>query len=294
MSIPVIEAHDGLTDRAKRCIGIVAEVWQTLNEHVDGLCLIGGWAVYALSEASGVTGTSTLPHHRGSVDVDIALAWSELSEITAGVVAERLRNSGYVEPTAPSFRWLRQHPEDTDPFEIDLMATHPPDHEGGALVVGGYAWAPFWNGEAAIGTARQFILRAAIPSGEMVEQTVRVAGRAGLLFAKSQIPFAHDIEPAAREKHLQDVYYLVRTWPGGPEAAAVEIDRDLDAEARETLVDALDIAFEQRTSMGPLAVASGIGAVGDVEDQVLAESRLTIQRVVRRVGKASTTSEPSS
>ncbi|HCU36036.1 MAG TPA: hypothetical protein DGT21_11505 [Armatimonadetes bacterium] len=81
---------------------------------------------------------------------------------------------------------------------------------------------------------------------------------------------------------------------GGPEAAAAEIDRDLDAEDREALVDALGTAFEQRTSMGPLAVASGIGAVGDVEDRVLAESRLTIQRVVRQIGKDSTTSEPSS
>ncbi|HCU34376.1 MAG TPA: hypothetical protein DGT21_02705 [Armatimonadetes bacterium] len=280
MSIPVISAHANLDDRTRRCLGVVAEVWQTLHAHLDALCLIGGWAVYALSEASGLTGTRTLPRHRGSLDVDIALAWSELSAATAALVAEKLKAAQYIEPPEGSFRWSRQHPEDPEPFEIDLMATHPPDHEAGPLLVGGYVLAPFWNGETALAAPEQFILHAVLPSGQMAEQTVTVAGRAGLLYAKAQIPFARGVSPAARDKHLEDVYYLLRTWPGGPKVAAAEIALQLGDEAQMTLADALDAAFEARTGIGPRAVMSAIGASPDVEDRILAEAQAGVQGVV--------------
>lgn len=153
-------------------------------------------------------------------------------------------------------------------------------------MVGGHVWGPFWNGEGAMATTHEFLLRAVPPSGQAAEAIVRAAGRAGLLFAKAQVPFARDIEPEVRDKHLHDVYYLLRTWPGGTDAAAMQIGRELGEEAQVRLVDSLGVAFERRTSMGPLAVARGVGAAGATVDRVLTESLLTVQRVVRKLGRA--------
>ena len=65
-----IEAHQGLPARARHCLGVVVEVCQLLTPWRHEFCLIGGWAVYALTEVY-LQGQAQPPlRHRGSMDVE--------------------------------------------------------------------------------------------------------------------------------------------------------------------------------------------------------------------------------
>ena len=254
-----------------------------LDEWADELCLIGGWAVYALTETFLREARNAPFRHRGSLDVDIALGSPALTPSKARDVAERLLGAGYVPPGEgqPPFRWYRSFGDD-DSYPVDLMTSDPPGHDQGPVPVGQYQWGPFWNGEPALRSATPVLVRAVLPTGDSGEAVVRIASPSGLLFAKAQIPFAKTSEP--NSKHLYDVYCLIRAYPGGPEALAERLRDDLAPEQLQDLVTSLLVSFESRNGMGPIAVADEFLEQGDVRERRLTDAQVTVSRLLRTLG----------
>jgi len=72
--LPIVEAHSGLMPATRECLEFLVEAANDLGADEDRFCLIGGWAVYALTEVFQATKTRATVRHRGSLDVDLSLA----------------------------------------------------------------------------------------------------------------------------------------------------------------------------------------------------------------------------
>lgn len=281
----MISGHERLPLRARHCLGVLVEVCRVIEPWQDEFYLIGGWAVYALTEVF-LQGQARPPlRHRGSMDVDISFAWPTLTAGKAQAVAAGLRAGGYEGPNR--FRWRRPHPQEKSPFDLDLMIPDPPGHEDEPLEVGGQELGPFWNGAVALRRPVPVLFQAVLPDGRPAEVVVRVASPTGLLFAKAQIPFVRhanvDLVGSAEQnnrKHLYDVFAIARTFPGGQKALAGELARDLDLEQLQHLADVLSISFGERGGMGPSAVVQEMGLSGEAAERQATEVQRTLARLL--------------
>ncbi len=276
--MPVIEAHDGLSRDCRECLGVVAEVAQVLNPWQESVCLIGGWAVYALTEM-WLQGREHPPlHHRGSLDVDIALAWPDITARQADEVFKALLAAGY--ESTGSFRLTRQT-AGLQPYSLDLMVVPPPGHSSGSVTAGGHQFGPFWNGEAALRSPQPMLIRAVLPAGNMAEVPLHVATPAGLLLAKVQTAFVPGQQPT--EKHIYDAFVMARTFRGGPAALAEHCRAVLLQDELETLSASLEALFAER-SFGPRLVASErISAEGGDLEDYMTEAEVTMSRFLRQL-----------
>jgi len=243
------------------------------------VCLIGGWATYALTEVFLAGARKPLLRHRGSLDVDLAVGLLRISAEEAEALARTLRGAGYHGPE--SFHWRRDLPSGST-YRLDMMTLPPVGQEDGAVRIGAYDFAPLWHGEAAFVSPREVKLRGTLPTGEAAEARVRVASPGGMLVVKAWTLATLGKPPQA--KHLYDIFALLRTYPGGPEEFAAEFSDMRGTEDLRVTLDLLQIMFVD-TDDGPRLVAEqrmGPPANWDIH---LAEARLTVRRFLRAMGR---------
>ncbi len=196
----VVQPHGELPGRQRVCLAVLSEVLRVLSQAGVNFCLIGGGAVYAHIE-EWIRGAARPPlHHRGSIDVDVALP--EPTPEAADRAFESLAEAGYDPTDEP---WRLACLIGGSSFPVDLMAVPPPRHSVLPIPVGTRMLAPFWNGEAALRRPRMFSFPGA---------SAHVASAEGLVRAKLLACFARDLRPEEREKHAYDVFALARTCPG--------------------------------------------------------------------------------
>ena len=216
---------------------MLVELAQVLEGSWENLCVVGGWAVYMLTEMFlGQRGDVPL-RHRGSMDVDIGLGSHQVSAEQAEALASALAAAGYLGPQ--SFHWLRQVGQRT--YRLDMMALPPPGHEEGPVMVGPYEFAPLWYGDALFESPVELLLEGETPAGEMGRARVRVASPGGLLVVKAWT--AAMLGRGPEGKHLYDVFVLLRTYPGGPAAFVREVEALRGTEVFEGALDVLRAVF---------------------------------------------------
>lgn len=274
--LPVIEAHHALSKATRTCKGVVAEVAKILKPWHDEYCLIGGWAVYALTEIWAVELEPPL-RHRGSLDVDIAIGWPEIDENGADAVVSALLEAGYLD--TESFR-LKRTVDDKE-YAVDLMAVPPEGHEAGPVIIGNREFGPFWNGAFAFEHVQDAAIQAKLPEGSEERIPVRIAAPAGLLVIKLHASFVPGQDP--QPKHLYDVFALIRTYPGGPVAFVRHCQGELTTDTIETAANMLEAAFGER-SFGPRLVAEQRATQegGDM-DVYMTEAEVTVRRFLDAV-----------
>jgi hypothetical protein len=159
---PVIEAHKGLSLEARECLGALVAVAKTLSPWAERVCLVGGWAVYAVTEAF-LAGVPDPPlHHRGSLDVDLALGWPELTAADAETITRTLTSAGCRAKEA--FRWAKTVAQGRE-YDVDLMVVPPSEHSLDVVQIGGHAFGPLWNGGVLLRDTSLFTFRVANDSG---------------------------------------------------------------------------------------------------------------------------------
>lgn len=265
----------------RECLEFLVEAANDLGADEDRFCLIGGWAVYALTEVFQAAKTRITVRHRGSLDVDLSLAVPRLSAAAADRLRGRLEKAGYVRRS--SFRWRRAMPSGHE-YDLDLMMVPPAGHTGGALHIGSLDFAPFWNGEAALRDTTTVLIRSCTAAGQSTATRVHVADAAGLVYAKTLVAsFTHDQPRETRAKHLFDVYALTSTYPGGQRALAERLRETLSAEQVEDLAMALSVAFEPDAE-GVRLVAEVIAGGGAAPDRYFNRVEVPMRRLMRELG----------
>lgn len=271
----VVEVHDLLPLQQRECYSVVLELGVLLQETLPDFCLVGGWAVYALTEYHQRRSADASVRHRGSMDVDVAVGWAVPERIEQMV--RLLRSSGYVGPDR--FQWFRELLSGNR-YRVDMMALPPAGHPGGAVSVAGYEFAPLWDGDIAVRFRRPMLLRGHLPTGQVAEATVYVAGLAGLLVTKVKASLGTRGGPVA--KHVYDLFTLIRTFPGGPPALAQHLTGSLDAAVLDDLTDYLEALFGEG-AVGPRLVADLRAVDGGDPDGYRAEASLWTRRLLREL-----------
>jgi len=272
---PRIEAHEKLPIEQRECFSLLLELALAFGGRAERVCLIGGWAIYVLTEAFMDQRGSRPFRHRGSLDIDLAVGSASITAGEAADMAETLRALGYRGPE--SFRWHRQLTASL-PYYLDLMVVPPPDHAGGPVRIGAHEFAPFWSGDAAFADQRRIEVVGSLPDGTSARATLDVASPAGLLIAKARavVGLARD----QQAKHLYDVFALLRACPDRPEDFAREFGPLASTEDAQIALDVLQVMFVE-DGEGARLVAEMRASEGRSEDALATEVQVTVQRFLR-------------
>jgi len=97
---------------------VLIELSRILNEFRDHVVVVGGWVPLFLVEGAKES-------HPGSLDVDLAVDFQEISDQSYRTILEHLRNSGYEQDEVQPFRFFRKVILDearTYTVEVDFLA----------------------------------------------------------------------------------------------------------------------------------------------------------------------------
>lgn len=243
----VLEAHEGLGKRERECFGVVVELAEVLQPWTEWV-VVGGWAVYLLSEMFAQHTGDVALGHCGSIDVDIAVGWPGITEDVAEEMANALRAAGYVGPDG--FHWYRPSAEG-EQYTIDMMALPPEGHEGGPVRAGEYEFAPFWHGALAFISRRTAVVRGATPVGDTREAKVALPSPGGLLVIKAHSMIQPGRSTPARDAY--DIYFLLASYPDGPQGFVEKELRVLGGSQEltdaVTFIQALFVESDEGTQM---------------------------------------------
>ncbi len=272
---PRIEAHDGLPLEQRECFSLLLELGLAFEGRAERVCLIGGWAIYALTEAFMDRRGSRPFRHRGSLDIDLAVGSASVTPEEAEDMAGTLRTLGYQGPE--SFRWHRQLTAPL-PYYLDLMVVPSAGHAGGPVRIGAYEFAPFWSGEAAFADQRRIEVAGRLPDGTPARTVLSVAGPAGLFVAKARAVVGLGRDQQA--KHLYDVFALLRAYSDRPEDFVRELEPLAASEDVEIALDVLQVMFVE-DDLGARLVAAMRVPEGGSEDVLTTEAQVTVRRFLR-------------
>lgn len=97
---------------------VLIELSRILGEFRDHVVVVGGWVPLLLLEGAKES-------HPGSLDVDLAVDFREISDQSYRTILEHLKNSGYEQDEVQPFRFFRKVTlEDARTYtvEVDFLA----------------------------------------------------------------------------------------------------------------------------------------------------------------------------
>lgn len=99
------------------CLSVLVELMTVLGEFRDHIVLTGGWIPYFLLEERG-------REHVGSLDIDIALDFQEISDDSYKTILQALKDRGYKQGEQPFifFRTITADDGGDITVEVDFLA----------------------------------------------------------------------------------------------------------------------------------------------------------------------------
>jgi hypothetical protein len=216
----VEQYNNEATKRCERVLGTlmrgIGQPWR------DKVCLVGGLVPLYLVQGDGYA----QPAHVGSTDVDVALRLAvEAEDLGAYATLEtNLKRNGFSRVDGSSWRWsatvdgdvvvleLLGDRENVEPGAVFRPKVTPPAGAGGVglLCVRGLELA--FRDSITISRDLQLL------DGAYSEVDFRVANLAPFVALKADAYLDR-----RKPKDAYDLVYVLRWWPGGPEAAAVAV-----------------------------------------------------------------------
>jgi len=247
------------TKQVEAARSVLLEIMLALGEYRDGLVLVGGWTpVFLIPEPSRP--------HVGSIDVDLAVDHTRVTEDGYETIREHLTNRGYEEVQGNPAAFRKQVGDVT--VQVDLMAgeyegtgkrrrhqrlqaTHLRKARGCDIA--------FLNPESVM-------LDAELPEGGRDTVKLRVASISAFLCMKG-----HALDGRLKEKDAWDIYYCVREFPGGMDALVEQLQPMAGHGLVREALEKIGQHFASPEHRGPRHVA-------DFEEVIESETRAAIQR----------------
>ncbi len=198
--------NDKLVEAAR---SVLLEIMTVLGEYREGIAVIGGWVPELLFHAK--------EKHIGSIDVDLALDHSILSEIGYETICRHLVKSGYRRDEEQPFIFYRtfsfQGEEVT--IQVDLLAG---EYKGTGK---GHRTQKIQdiNARKARGCDLVFSIYDKLkisgirPDGKKDSTEIKISGIVPFIVMKGMAIYDRN-----KEKDCYDVYFCVKNYPGGIQA----------------------------------------------------------------------------
>jgi len=276
--------HRGLTEASK---SVLIEILRVLGRYSDYLVLSGGWAPYFILQRFGEQN-----EHCGSVDIDFVLD-PRLAELKVyETIVSSIKKRGYRPYETENgellpFRFYRgiRSPLDRKYYDIEVDFISEPDvaeklqpsmflavqRDLQAVVIRGSSVVFSYNFEHSV--------EGVLPSGAEARVTCKIADVTGCIATKGLA-----LKGRYKEKDPYDIYFLLRHYRGGPEAAAREVNRHLKDPIVKEAIDEIKEKFRTARSEGPFQVAYFVAPEDQtMRDRIQGEAFATLRLFLERL-----------
>jgi len=202
----MVTKADYRKDEVETCLSVMVELMTLLGEFREHIVLVGGWVPYFLLKEKR-------QEHTGSLDIDIALDFKNISDETYQTILQLLKGRGYEQGEQP-FIFYRTVMNQGLPVtvEIDLLA----GEYGGTG--GTHRTQKVQDVRARKARGCDLVFQHSIlvrlcekmPDGAQNEVTIKVADVVPFLVMKGMAMWER-----YKEKHAYDIYFTVLHYPGG-------------------------------------------------------------------------------
>jgi len=273
------EYSPGLTAASK---SVLLEIMTALRTYQNALILVGGWVPYFLLEKHRLPDNPFV--HVGSIDIDVAVDPTKISEQQYATIVELLKERGYRpapdrqgDPIPYVFEREVVSSADKQPYKIRVdFLTHQEDSRTGQhrhLPVQDDLLARKTKGcEAAFRHKTAFDLTGTLPEGGQITVPIQMADLVGCLTMKGIV-----LGERYREKDAYDIYALVANYQKGPRDVAGALRPHLNVPLVKEAVSRIHAAFATRETNGPAWVATFLQANSQAEkDRLITDAFMTV------------------
>jgi hypothetical protein len=276
---PLVEPRSAVDydDRGVRAMHtVLIELGQILGPYREAIVVVGGAVPYLMLRNAN-------PGHIGTLDIDLDLDPSRLTEGAYAELVETLERAAYernVDPLKP-FQLLRTvDPRDGGqpiPVLLDLlMPRHAKTRPNKPPLVAGLRVQAIDAGEIALTNNVRLDIDGVMPDGRPNRIQLLVASIPALLVMKG-----YALDGRDKAKDAYDIYFCVRSFPGGPQALAAESTRLLADPIALTGYKKIAAKFRSDGDYGPHTVNKFLGESGGFENMTPEQLRTDAYRQVR-------------
>jgi hypothetical protein len=203
----MVTRSDYPKNEVEACLSVLVEFMTLLGEFKDSIVLVGGWVPYFLIE-------ERKQEHTGSLDIDAALDFKNISSETYSTILELLKERGYFETEQPYVfnRTVETESGAQVTVKINLLA----GEYGGTSKSHRTQKVQDVKARKARGCDLAFdqnfsvTLFSRMPDGAKNEVTIRIAEIVPFLVMKGMA-----LWDRYKEKDAYDIYFAILYYPGG-------------------------------------------------------------------------------
>lgn len=230
------------------CFSVIVEIITILGEHRDNIVLIGGNVPPLLIP-------SAKEKHPGSLDVDLALDFQNISSAAYKTIVKTLESRDYYQTGEQPFIFYRDveiEPGKKAKVQIDLLA----GEYGGTGKKHRHQKIQDAQARKARGCDLVFDaplsvkLRGTLPNGATNEVTIKIPSAGPFLVTKGMA-----LWDRLKEKDAFDIFFCCRYYPGGVDALAEIIKPVIGNKLAQEGLGKIKARFNEINAIGPVGVA---------------------------------------
>jgi len=230
-----------------------------LHEFSEHIALVGGWVPFFIASSEGAP-------HVGSLDVDVAFDFENISAEAYKTVLAILKDNGYYQsnPVHKPFQWWKNiKVDDGDPVhvEVDLLA---PEYGGRSQrhenqFVQDTRARKARGCDLVFSRVEEVILEGTLPNGARDSARCNVEGVVPFLVMKGMAL------GRGKPKDAYDIEYVIRNYPGGIAVIIELFEKDKDNKLVREGLGRIRAKFETINHTGPQDIVDFLGI--DAADQ---------------------------
>ena len=241
------------------CLSVIVEIMTVLGRHKNNIILIGGWVPYFILDKKG-------KDHVGSIDIDLALDFKNISDESYRSILELLKKRGYMQGSQPFIFNRNIKTEDglVYSIEIDLLS----GEYGGTSKSHRTQKVQEINARKARGCDLAFEhnitlpVKSIMPDGAENEVVIKVASIIPFLVMKGMA-----IWERMKEKDAYDIYFTILNYPGGVDAIAEVFKPLVNNKLVKEGLGKILAKFNNINSVGPTWLISFLSIENDSEKE---------------------------
>ena len=260
----MVKKSDYGQPEVQACFSVMVEIITVLGEYRDNIVLIGGNVPPLLIP-------SAKEKHPGSLDVDLALDFKNISSTAYKTIVKTLLSRGYYQTGEQPFIFYRDigiEPGKKATVQIDLLAgeyggtgknrRHQKVQDAQARKARGC--------DLIFNAPLKVKIKGTLPNGAINEVTINIPSAGPFLVTKGMA-----LWDRLKEKDAFDIFFCCRYFPGGIEALAETIKPVIGNKLAKEGLGKIKAKFNEVNGIGPVGVADFM----ELEDP---EERTRIQR----------------
>lgn len=235
------------------CHRVLMEMVNLLHEFSDHIALVGGWVPFYIARSEGSP-------HVGSLDVDVAFDFKNITMETYETILAILQDNGYYQsnPIKKPFQWWKDVKIDDGspvPVEVDLLA---PEYGGRGQrhenqFVQDTRARKARGCDLVFSRVEEVVLEGTLPNGARDTVRCKVAGVVPFLVMKGMAL------GRGKPKDAYDIEYVIRNYPGGIAVIIELFKRDLDNKLVQEGLGRIRAKFESPDHTGPQDIVDFLG-----------------------------------